>query len=230
MTRLYQVLAQGGPVMYILLGFSVFALAILILKLYHFNRLGLRKVGFIDQVLRRVGYADDESFSVREAFDILKNSAHPAARLLESAISSCLSPRMKEADIKAEIHRVGSNEVRDMESWLRGLAAIAHLSPLLGLLGTVLGMIGAFMELEGAGAHVDPALLAGGIWEALLTTAFGLAIAIPSMAAYYFLEGEVDRAKAAMKDAATQVLVRFNHRAISEHRDEERLPVQMRAM
>ena len=92
---------------------------------------------------------------------------------------------------------------------------IANLSPLLGLLGTVMGMIGAFAQLEGAGTKVDPALLAGGIWEALLTTAFGLSVAIPSLAAYYILEGQVDNVRANMKDAATRVLGAYGQGALA---------------
>ena len=83
------------------------------------------------------------------------------------------------------------------------IKTLAALCPLLGLLGTVLGMIGAFSKLEAAGSKVDPALLAGGIWEALLTTAFGLVIAIPALAAYYMFEGRVETVRAAMKDAAS---------------------------
>ncbi|MFP6717413.1 MAG: MotA/TolQ/ExbB proton channel family protein, partial [Alphaproteobacteria bacterium] len=82
----------------------------------------------------------------------------------------------------------------------------ANLSPLLGLLGTVLGMIKAFARLESAGTKVDPAILAGGIWEALLTTAFGLSVAIPALAAFYILEGQVENVRAQMKDATIRVL------------------------
>ena len=66
-------------------------------------------------------------------------------------------------------------------------------------------MISAFAELEKAGSDVDPTILAGGIWEALLTTAFGLSIAIPALAAFYFLEGEVERVRVAMKDSVVRV-------------------------
>ena len=83
---------------------------------------------------------------------------------------------------------------------------IANLSPLLGLLGTVLGMIKAFSKLESAGTKVDPTILAGGIWDALLTTAFGLSVAIPALAAFYLLEGKVENSRSLMKDSATRVI------------------------
>ena len=73
------------------------------------------------------------------------------------------------------------------------------------MFGTVLGMIKAFLNLEKAGSQIDPALLAGGIWEALLTTAFGLAIAIPALAAYHLFENKISNTKDKMKDAVIRV-------------------------
>jgi biopolymer transport protein ExbB len=82
---------------------------------------------------------------------------------------------------------------------------IANLSPLIGLLGTVIGMINAFQALQNAGNKVDPSILSGGIWVALMTTAAGLIIAIPSAAAHNWMEGVVYRAQRAMEDAVTRV-------------------------
>ncbi len=201
---LFEFIDQGGPVMYALLAMSVLALAILLLKLVQFTRLGLRRTGFVDgvQKLVREGQAD-------RALEALRSVRNPVARVLESAIRVGRSTDMDAADCETEVMRIGSREVRDLESWLRPLSSIAHLSPFLGLLGTVLGMIAAFMQIEAAGSHVDASKFSGGIWEALLTTAFGLTIAIPAMAAYFYLEGEVDRVRGVMKDAATQILLRF---------------------
>ena len=84
-------------------------------------------------------------------------------------------------------------------------------------------MIIAFMSLEAAGAKVDPSILSGGIWEALLTTAFGLTVAIPAMAAFYYLEGEVDQVRASMKDVSIRVLRHFGKSPsnVSSHDDEK---------
>jgi len=79
-----------------------------------------------------------------------------------------------------------------MEKYLRILSVIAQSTPLMGLLGTVTGMIQAFMKVEEAGGRAGITALAGGIWEALLTTAFGLCVAIPSMIIYHYFEGRVD--------------------------------------
>ena len=95
-----------------------------------------------------------------------------------------------------------------LRSLLRPLELIATLSPLLGLLGTVLGMIEAFRQLEVAGNQVDPAILSGGIWQALLTTAVGLVVAIPVVLAHAWLERKVERCGHLMEDAVTQVFTR----------------------
>jgi biopolymer transport protein ExbB len=200
-----RLLTQGGPVMLVLLALSVAATAIVLLKLWQFARLGLRRDGFVEATVRHLAAGD-----VADARADLSRRRHPVARVMEAAIAAA-DAGVPAAAVRAEVGRVGTCEVRALESWLRGLSAIAHLSPLLGLLGTVLGMITAFMRVESAGAIVDPALLSGGIWEALLTTAFGLTIAIPAMAAFYLLEGEVDRARAVMKDASIRVLFLYGH-------------------
>ena len=86
----------------------------------------------------------------------------------------------------------GSKELKSLEQRLSLLAVIGHLTPLMGLLGTALGMITCFQQIESSGGQADVNALAGGIWVALLTTAFGLIIAIPVMATYHFFENLVN--------------------------------------
>ncbi len=212
-------LQQGGPVMYVLLALSVLATAIVLAKWFQFVRSGLRRVGFVDEAMAVLAAGDRQRM-----LQILQRQRNPVARVMESALRCGADPTLSPRDVEAEVSRVGSAQIRNLESWLRGLSAIAHLSPLLGLLGTVTGMIAAFIQLQEAGSRVDPAMLSGGIWEALLTTAFGLTVAIPAMAAFYYLEGEVDRARAAMKDATVRVLVHFRKGPVQlEDRDEHHL-------
>ncbi|HEX9646422.1 MAG TPA: MotA/TolQ/ExbB proton channel family protein [Alphaproteobacteria bacterium] len=201
LARSLELLLKGGPVMMVLLAVSVVALAIILVKWGQFARAGLRNTRFVEPAVDALGRGDREA-----ATTTLRRARHPAARVMEAAIRAAANPRLSADDRDAEIGRVGTAEIRNLESYLRGLEVIANLSPLLGLLGTVLGMIEAFAELEAAGSKVDPALLAGGIWEALLTTAFGLVIAIPALAAFYLFEGRVDGVRAAMKDGVTRVL------------------------
>ncbi|MCF6256255.1 MAG: MotA/TolQ/ExbB proton channel family protein [Gammaproteobacteria bacterium] len=209
---------QGGPVMLVLLAMSVLAVTIILLKLFQFYRSGLRRLAFVDDTVLAVQRGEHE-----QAIKRLQQHDNPVAKVLESAIRYGADPTMSTGDVEAEVSRVGSAQIRNLESWLRGLSSIAHLSPLLGLLGTVTGMIVAFMSLEAAGSRVDPSILSGGIWEALLTTAFGLTVAIPAMAAFYYLEGEVDRVRAAMKDASIRVLRHFGKTPHVGSHDDERI-------
>jgi len=211
-----EIVARGGPVMGVLLGLSVFALTILLLKLWQYLRAGLRRTGFIDPILELV-----TAGRLDAAREKLGAERHPTARVMEAAIAFGMAPEKSAAAAQAEVSRVGSRELRDLESWLRALSSIAHLSPLVGLLGTVIGMILAFMQVEKSGSTVDPSLLSGGIWQALLTTAYGLTIAIPSMAAFHMFEGEVDRVRASMKDASVVILGSFNKLAGAEIDSEE---------
>lgn len=190
---------RGGPVLFVLVLVSILALGIVTAKFYQFYKSGLKKTDFIEPVLASLQNKDTDS-----ALSQLKQTVHPVARVMETAILASKNEKPNAA--RSEIEQSGSAEIRNLESYLRGLSAIAHLSPLLGLLGTVTGMIQAFQKLQTAGTRVDPSLLAGGIWEALLTTAAGMAIAIPSMAVLYYLEGQVDRVRADMKDASVKIL------------------------
>jgi biopolymer transport protein ExbB len=209
-----QLLAQGGPVMYVLLAMSVLATAITLLKVWQFFRSGMRRHHFIDPTLAAL-----RSREHGRAIQGLQDAGSPVARVMLAAVTCAADPGMRTADVEAEVGRVGSAEIRKLESYLRGLSAIAHLSPLLGLFGTVTGMIRAFMQVQQAGARVDASLLAGGIWEALLTTAFGLAVALPAMAIYYYLEGEVDRVRATMKDVSVRILVHFGRNPVPDLRE-----------
>lgn len=191
--------------MFVLLGCSVAGLAILLFKVFTFSRLRLRR----DDSCVAEAMQLAETGKTGDALKHLAKSPSPVARVLEATLEGLAADRSP-SSLGAEIGRVGSAELRSLESWLRPLSAIGHLSPLLGLLGTVFGMISAFQKIQQAGSRVDASLLSGGIWEALLTTAFGLAVAIPTMAAFYFLEGEVDFARAAMRDRSTRLLVHFD--------------------
>jgi hypothetical protein len=132
------------------------------------------------------------------------------ARIIQVSMNCVTDREMLQASREAEISRVGSNDIRYLESHMRGLEMIANIGPLLGLLGTVIGMVAAFSKLETAGTRVDPAMLAGGIWEALLTTVGGLVVAIPAVAAYYIFDSIIERVRGSMKEASLQIMMLEN--------------------
>lgn len=108
---------------------------------------------------------------------------------------------------EAETMRVARGVLADAARGLRGLELATTIGPLMGLLGTVTGMIAAFQALQIAGTSADPATLAGGIWEALLTTAAGMGVAIPAAVALAWFDGVNDRLRHDLEDASTRVLM-----------------------
>ncbi len=193
-------LQGGGPVMAIVIGFSFVAMTITFLKLYQFARLRISAQAFIETAL-----AQWHGKRPQEALTVLRASPNPVARVLESAMDELSRPNADEERVREEVLRVAAVQLKQLSSYLRGLESIATLAPLLGLLGTVLGMIEAFQAIESSAGRVDPALLAGGIWEALLTTAAGLALGIPALALSYWLESIVEGVRHRMEDAVTRV-------------------------
>lgn len=117
-----------------------------------------------------------------------------------------------DAVIKEEIERMAIAKLAELRKLLPALEVIGTLSPLLGLLGTVLGMINAFQAMEVAGNQVDPSVLAGGIWQALLTTALGLAIAIPVLAAFNWMDRKIHRSAILINDTVTRIFTSYHLR------------------
>ena len=197
---------KGGPVMFILLGFSIFAFAIIFIKLIQFFAAALSRTNKIEEILSKLNGSNSKKFLPQ--IQIIKT---PLARILEVVILTKGDRRFDKESREAEISRIISIEIRNLENYLGVLEVVASISPLLGLFGTVLGMIKAFLNLEKAGSQIDPALLAGGIWEALLTTAFGLAIAIPALAAYHLFENKISNTRDKINDTVvrTNTLLNF---------------------
>ena len=128
-------------------------------------------------------------------------------RVARHAMEAVTDDRFAEAQSREETERFARRLLVEARSGLRALDVIATVAPLLGLLGTVLGMIEAFQALQDSGARADPSALAGGIWEALLTTAAGMAVAIPAALALAWYESLVDSVAADMEDLATRVFL-----------------------
>jgi biopolymer transport protein ExbB len=198
--RLNILLELGGPVLLALIVLSVVALSIIAYKSLQFIVLLGQGRSFVPLVLTRYRARHYE-----DALRLLARRRSPVARVMDVAIVGHSRPDLKEFTVREEVERVAALHLERMRSHLRGLEVIGTLSPLLGLLGTVLGMIDAFQQLEHAGSRVDPGALSGGIWEALLTTAAGLVVAIPTLAMLNWFERIVQRTAHEMENAVTQV-------------------------
>lgn len=198
----------GGPVVAILIGISVLVGALVLVKLWQFRRL---RVGHHAQV--RVALHEWLETRDQRALTSVAEDPNPAARILVGAVAALTrmgpDPSGQELHlVREDIERLASGLIAEMRQNLRALDAAAQLAPLLGLFGTVLGMIEAFQELQGAGGQVDPSDLAGGIWVALLTTAIGLLVAMPASLVLTWFESRIAREQLAMEDVATSVLTK----------------------
>ncbi|WP_322867177.1 MotA/TolQ/ExbB proton channel family protein [Aquicoccus sp. G2-2] len=142
-------------------------------------------------------------------FDAARARVADARTLRAGVLRTAFAARgnLPEKRAREETARVARNALGDATGGLRALELIATIAPLLGLLGTVLGMIAAFQTLQQSGNRADPAMLAGGIWEALLTTAAGMAVAIPASAALTWFEAVIERMRRDVEDAATRIFV-----------------------
>lgn len=199
MSQFSEFMHVGGPVVWILTGFSVIALAIVLIKLWQFMSTRPESGKHLKSVIRDWQKGDAAEAMVR------LNPKRPVDELVLISIRGLTQHKMDMATLKEELDRVATLRLNQLRAYLRPLEVIATLSPLLGLLGTVLGMIVAFQQMEAAGNQVDPSVLSGGIWQALLTTAVGLAVAIPVVTVHNWMERKVERVAALMNDTVTQI-------------------------
>lgn len=179
--------------MYPLLICSSIVLAIVLERWYYFRKLK----SFSSEMLNKVGLlVQQEKFS--EAIEVSQATNCPVSHVISAGIEHHQKSHEERDKI---LFRIGSRELRRMSKNIKGLGIVAHISPLIGLLGTVAGMIEAFKKIQELGGSVDPVVLAGGIWAALITTATGLTVAIPAMIFYHYFEGKIDRYYAQMKES-----------------------------
>jgi len=191
---MFEFLSKGGMLVVPILLCSVLALAIFSERIIRFARMRSRGAGLAEKV---AGLLLNES--EQEALKSAGESDSPMGRILVQAIDARDLDREM---LETVIVNTTDEEVRSLSSGIQALATIGNIAPLLGLLGTVLGMIKAFMVIQQMGGKVNAAVLAGGIWEAMLTTAFGLAVALPVMVAHSYLMARVDKYEAGLQSGS----------------------------
>jgi len=191
---------KGGPVVWILAGYSVIALMFVFERLLHYALLGRVPSDLGDQV-RDALYAGTLD-------KLLARYRGPEVTVMRSVFDASVAGVRELGRVAS---RVGSAELQRMERGFRTLAILGNTAPLLGLFGTITGMIKAFMVIEAAGGRVDAQALAGGIWEAMVTTGVGLAVSIPVLLLLHLLEGMADRRAQSMKACASVMLEVLPH-------------------
>ena len=193
-----ELLRHCGPMGYLLFLVSAVAVVVFIERFLHYHRAQINSAEFLTgvrNVLKRE--------NVVEAISICDATPGPVARLVKIAI---LNRENGRDGVREALEEAGLLEVPRLEDKLNLLATIAQIAPIMGLLGTVLGFMTLFKSLQDQGLNAHSVQLAGGVWEALVCTAFGLAIAIPSYAGYNYLVNRVNSIVLDMEKASTEIL------------------------
>jgi len=191
-------LAHGTLMTWLLLALSAIVIVVFIERLMHYHRAQINSMEFLNGV-RNVLKRDN----VVEALSICEATPGPVARLVKTAI---LNRDRGREGVRDALEEAGLLEVPRLEDKLNLLATIAQIAPLMGLLGTVMGFMSMFNELQQSGAFATPDRLAGGIWGALISMAGGLAVAIPTYAGYNYLVSRVNSIVLDMEKASTEIL------------------------
>ena len=193
-----QLLANGGPMLWVILLTGAVGITVFIQRVLHCHRAQINSAQFLNGV-RTVLKRDN----VVEALSICDATPGPVARLVKTAIMNRDQGRDR---IRESLEEAGLAEVPRLEEKLNLLATIAQIAPLLGLLGTVIGLIRVFTELKAAGLYAHVGQLSDGIWQALVCTAAGLAVAIPMHACYNYLVSRINKIVLDMERAATEIV------------------------
>lgn len=214
---------KGGFAMWPLLACSIAGSAIIAERALYFLRLRLNYKRFSEELKAFLSKG-----KMREALAFCRKHPNPVPRIAGEYLKNLDHDSLRSDILKRE----GSFALEKVETRLRALAAITHIAPLLGLLGTVTGLVAAFHRIEVLGGQVQPGDLAAGIWEALVTTVFGLVIAIPCMAAYHSFESAADRISRRMQFIISELDEFFGKRSISDFKsaDTEATEQSMRVM
>jgi biopolymer transport protein ExbB len=198
---MYSFIIKGGPIMIPIILASIIALAIIIERLFHLYRAKIDTKEFMDRISALL-----KRNKIVDAIDMCEQTPGPIAHIMKAGIVKHDRPKV---EIKEAIEDAGIHEVPRLERRLGILSTIAHISPLMGLLGTVTGMVKSFQIIQEKATTlhpVSPGDLAGGIWEALITTVAGLVVAIPALVAYNYLVSVVDNYVSEMESSATDLV------------------------
>ena len=194
-----KLLSQGGWAMWPIYLCSVIALVLFWQRFFFYRSIQAKSLPWLDGVFHNL-----RLYEIQKAQELCENQSHPIARVLACALRV---HHVRPDRTAAEAERQGKVELQRYERMLPALAFIAQVAPLLGLLGTVLGMVKMFYGLQATNmANVNASALSSGIWQALLTTAAGLIVAAPTLAAHLYLSNRVEEFRAQLSDSVEKFL------------------------
>ena len=198
--HLQDALSVGGPALWVIFGISIVLVTVGLWKFWHLIKLGAWNKKQADEILKLWLEKKVEPVDV--------NQQNIRAKILGQTILAISDKNYTKEMVREECVRLANNDLNEARRGLRIIDLIVTIAPLVGLLGTVLGMIEAFQALQDSGAQADPSALAGGIWEALLTTAAGMGIAIPASILLSWYDSVVDNVQADIENLSTQAILR----------------------
>ena len=193
-------LSVGGPALWVIFGISIVLVTVGLWKFWHLIKLGAWNKKQAEEILKLWLEKKVEPVDV--------NQQNIRAKILGQTILAISDKNYTNEMVREECVRLANNDLNEARRGLRIIDLIITIAPLVGLLGTVLGMIEAFQALQDSGAQADPSALAGGIWEALLTTAAGMGIAIPASILLSWYDSVVENVQADIENLATQAILR----------------------
>ena len=199
-THLQDALSVGGPALWVIFGISIVLVTVGLWKFWHLIKLGAWNKKQADEILKL--------WLEKKVEPVDANQQNIRAKILGQTILAISDKNYTKEMVREECVRLANNDLNDARRGLRIIDLIITIAPLVGLLGTVLGMIEAFQALQDSGAQADPSALAGGIWEALLTTAAGMGIAIPASILLSWYDSVVANVQADIENLATQAILR----------------------
>ena len=209
--ELLSLFEKGGVMMYPILFSSVLMLGIAIERLYNLRRKNVINSNFLENVRSQWDWKD-----IKKTLQLCNSYDNSLSRILKVGV---LRVGGKLDEVERAIEGAGQHEASLMNSNLRVLGAVANITPMMGLLGTVIGMIKAFnvISLSGTG---NPGLVASGISEALITTAAGMAVGLPALALYHYFRGKIDRYVFEMEEISFQLIEELSYDGMNKTKPE----------
>lgn len=195
-----ELIKLGGPVVVVLIALSVFGLAVVLYKLLQYERYSRAKLSKTEKAVDAWVSGDSQ-----QALALLAKVKTPHGQLLRHGINWLAAGDRDQTTIREELTRQGQKIVARINSLNSLIEQVAYISPMLGLLGTVLGMVTVFQGVASQSGGANSGMLAGGIWEALLTTVVGLVVAIPFSLIHSMLEGRALSIRRSMEDQLTRL-------------------------
>lgn len=205
----YDIVSRGGWIMLLIFLCSIAVLSISVERYITLRRIRINARTFVLQI---------QNFLMRgkldEAIKMCKHTPGPIAALTKVTLEKYNRPH---DEIKEALENTGRTEIYHLEKFMGALGTVAAVAPLFGFLGTVTGMIKAFMKIESLGGNVGPGVLAGGIWEALVTTAAGLFVGIIALICYNYIQSKVSQYVYEMAESSSSLLEMVREKEAAGH-------------